>query len=89
VAAPVEAPARIHAGDEDLEVVGESHYQSGLWSSCGGTQGDRVRHPIVAVLVPEPDNPYDPLAIAVQIEGCLSDISLVKRPPNTTLASRA
>ena len=35
----------------------------------GGTVGDRIRHDIVAVLVPEPTNPYDANAIAVQIDG--------------------
>lgn len=56
-------------GDEDLEVVGESHYQPTLWSTCGRAPGQRVRHDIVAVLVPEPTNPYDENAIRVVIDG--------------------
>ncbi|MDX6286041.1 MAG: hypothetical protein QOG53_1526 [Frankiales bacterium] len=61
-----------HGGDEDLEIVGEAHYQGALWAICGGVKGgDRIRCAIVAVLVPEPDNPYDPNAIAVQINGNL------------------
>jgi hypothetical protein len=56
-------------GDEDLEIVGEASYQDALWSICGGTEGDRVRHPVIAVLVPEPHNPQDPNAIAVYVEG--------------------
>jgi len=56
-------------GQDDLEVVGERAYQDILWRLSGGTVGDRVRHRIVAVLVPEPTNPYDTNAIAVQIEG--------------------
>ncbi len=54
-------------GGDDLEVVGESNYQSALWAICGGRLGERVRCPITAVLVPEPQNAYDPNAIAVVI----------------------
>lgn len=63
--------ANVFQGGDDLEVVGESHYQEALWALCGGTEGDRIRHKIIAVLVPDPDNPYDPNAISVQIEGNL------------------
>jgi hypothetical protein len=56
-------------GQDDLEVVGELAYQDGLWRLSGGTLGDRIRRHIVAVLVPEPTNPYDANAIAVQIDG--------------------
>jgi hypothetical protein len=56
-------------GQDDLEVVGELAYQAALWRLCGGTLGDRVRCNVVAVLVPEPTNPYDANAIAVQIDG--------------------
>lgn len=66
--APV-ASVSLLGGQEDLEVVGELAYQSALWQLCGGTVGDRVRCEIVAVLVPEPANPYDQNAIAVQIDG--------------------
>lgn len=57
------------AGEYELEVVGESHYQPELWAACRGTIGDRIRHSVVAVLVPEPQNAYDANAIAVQIDG--------------------
>jgi hypothetical protein len=70
--APADVPAAkvsLLGGEDDLEVVGELAYQSALWRLCGGTVGDRVRCDIVAVLVPEPANPYDPNAIAVQVEG--------------------
>jgi hypothetical protein len=60
---------RLYGGDEDLEVVGESVYQDALWSLCGGSLGDRVRHDIVAVLVPEPNNPHDSNAIRVRVDG--------------------
>jgi len=56
-------------GQDDLEVVGELAYQDVLWRLSGGTVGDRIRRHIVAVLVPEPTNPYDANAIAVQIDG--------------------
>jgi hypothetical protein len=62
--------AHLHPGDEDLEVVGESYHQEALWTICGGVVGgDRVRYDITAVLVPEPDNPYDANAIAVHVDG--------------------
>lgn len=57
------------SGRDDLEVVGELAYQDVLWRLCSGTVGDRIRCDIVAVLVPEPTNPYDANAIAVQIDG--------------------
>ena len=66
--APV-ASVSLLGGQEDLEVVGELAYQSILWQLCRGTVGDRVRCEIVAVLAPEPTNPYDPNAIAVRIDG--------------------
>jgi hypothetical protein len=56
-------------GQDDLEIVGELAYQATLWRLCGGSVGgERVRCDIVAVLVPEPKNPYDANAIAVQID---------------------
>jgi HIRAN domain/Zinc finger found in FPG and IleRS len=65
------APASVCllGGQEDLEIVGELAYQAVLWQLCRGTVGDRIRCDIVAVLVPEPANPHDPNAIAVQIDG--------------------
>lgn len=59
---------RLYGGDEDLEVVGEASYQDTLWSLCGGSRGDRVRHDVVAVLVPEPQNPHDGNAICVRVD---------------------
>lgn len=51
-------------------VVGESYYQPALCSLAKWAPGgDKVSHNIVAMLVPEPDNPYDENAIAVRIEG--------------------
>jgi hypothetical protein len=57
-------------GGEDLEVVGESYYQPNLWHLAGAHPGkERVRQDIYAVLVAEDDNPYDPHAVAVWING--------------------
>src|SRR5260221_8102696 len=72
ISAPAEpraVPVSLLGGQDDLEVVGELAYQAVLWRLCGGTVGDRVRCDVVAVLVPEPTNPYDANAIAVQIDG--------------------
>jgi hypothetical protein len=65
--APV--PTHLLGGDEDLEIVGESNYQDALWRICGGRPGSRVQYQVVALLVPEPDNPHDPNAICVHIDG--------------------
>lgn len=57
-------------GDEDLEVVGESFYQENLWRLAGlHRPEDRVRSDIHAMLVAEYDNPHDPNAVGVWING--------------------
>lgn len=61
--------ATLYSGAETLEVVGESFHQDALWRIVGGRRSDRVRHDVVASLVPEPDNPYDENAIKVLIDG--------------------
>jgi hypothetical protein len=61
----------LHEGHDDLEVVGEASYQDALWLICGGSKGDRLRHEVVAVLVPEPENPHDRNAISVRVGGHL------------------
>lgn len=63
--------ASLYTGNETLEVVGESHYQEALWKIVGGRRSDRVRYDIPAVLMPEPDNRFDPNAIKVLIAGNL------------------
>ncbi len=68
-AKPLPVQASVLGGYDDLEVVGESRHQDVLWRLCGKAEGDNVRCPIVAVLVPEPTNPYDANAITVQING--------------------
>ena len=57
-------------GRVGLEVVGESHYQENLWQLADRrTPEERVRVAVVAVLVPETDNPYDSNAVAVWVDG--------------------
>ncbi len=63
--------ATLYTGDETLEVVGESNYQDALWGVVGASRGDRVRYDIPAVLLPEPENPFDSNAIKVLIAGNL------------------
>ena len=57
------------AGDEDLQVVGESFRQDNLRHLTGYPPPEKyVEEEIRAVLVAEKDNPYDPNAIAVWIK---------------------
>lgn len=63
--------ATLYTGSRDLEVVGESHRQDTLWALVGGKRVERISHDTHAVLTPEPDNPVDPDAIAVLIDGQL------------------
>jgi predicted Zn-ribbon and HTH transcriptional regulator len=63
--------ALVLQGDETLEVVGESYRQDDLWQLAGGRGHDRIRCEVTAVLVPEPENPHDPNAIKVVIDGRL------------------
>jgi hypothetical protein len=58
-------------GDDLVPVVGTSHYQPALIELSGRHGAEEIRVEKVAALVPEPDNPHDPKAIAVQIEGRL------------------
>jgi HIRAN domain len=57
------------SGGLEVGVVGESHYQDALTAIGGGKRTESVRIPTQATLVPEPDNPYDPNAVAVYIAG--------------------
>jgi hypothetical protein len=73
------APARVdirrqqvatYGGHETLEVVGESHYQHALWQIIGHaySRANPVRYDVVALLIPEPDNPYDANAVRVVVD---------------------
>lgn len=64
-------PVTVLGGRDTLEVVGESHYQDRLWRLAGGFCIDRVRCPVTALLVPEPDNQHDSNAVKVVIDGSL------------------
>lgn len=63
-----QAPPYVLAGDSDLTVVGESHYQANL-RRVTRDMDERARIEVCAVLVPEADNYYDPNAVSVWIEG--------------------
>jgi len=57
-------------GEEEVPVVGEGRHQDELLALTGGRRhyaGARAH--VAAELVPEPDNRYDPAAIAVEIDG--------------------
>jgi hypothetical protein len=56
-------------GSVALEVVGESHRQDALWGIVGGRSTEHVRQEVVAVLIPETTNEYDPNAISVWVNG--------------------
>src|ERR671936_594444 len=62
---------QLYEGQETLEVVGEASYQDNLWRIVGGrrSRNDRVRMEVYAVLVAEPDNPYDANAVSVWVRG--------------------
>lgn len=56
-------------GKYEAEVVGESHYQPALKAIVGDHGDESANMPVQALLVPEPDNPYDKQAIKVEING--------------------
>ena len=58
-------------GNFEFEVVGESNYQKAIAAAAGshGTQSADVQ--CLATLEPEDDNPYDPKAVAIRIQGTL------------------
>jgi hypothetical protein len=58
-------------GDRLVNAVGESHYQDALREVSGAGGGEEVRFPCTAVLASEPDNPFDPNAVAVRVDGRL------------------
>jgi hypothetical protein len=58
-------------GDDLVRVVGTSHYQDALAELSGRQADEEIRVEKIAVFVPEPDNPHDPNAVAVHIDGRL------------------
>ncbi|HUB42361.1 MAG TPA: hypothetical protein VMA72_26210 [Streptosporangiaceae bacterium] len=63
--------ATLLEGFEDLEVIGESHFQHNLWRILGGRHKVEVhvRMDIYAMLLAEEGNPYDANAVWVWIDG--------------------
>jgi hypothetical protein len=59
----------VEGDGNSVEVVGESHYLAALKAITGRRGMERVRHPVTAALVREPENPHDEQAIAVWISG--------------------
>lgn len=62
---PSEPPTLPSGGH--VNVVGESYYEEAFLHLTGGRCPEGFHAPCTASLVPEPDNPYDPMAIAVHI----------------------
>lgn len=52
-----------------FEVVGESNYQNALANLCGGREEESANFPCTATVIPEPENPYDPKAVRIDVEG--------------------
>jgi hypothetical protein len=54
-----------------VNVAGESHYQDALRQIAGEVSENepQVRHTTEAILEPEPENPHDPNAVVVRIDG--------------------
>ncbi|HVM34542.1 MAG TPA: HIRAN domain-containing protein [Actinomycetota bacterium] len=58
-------------GQGRVEVKGESNYQDALDAICGGKCEAGHGRKVLAVLQPEPENPYDSNAIAIHVDGKL------------------
>ncbi|MBK5269098.1 MAG: HIRAN domain-containing protein [Acidimicrobiia bacterium] len=56
-------------GRQSLEVAGESRHQDALWHIVGEHPGgpDRIRQNVIAILRPDPNNPYDEYAVDVVV----------------------
>ena len=69
--APSATSVTVLDGNDDLEIVGESHYQDTLWRAVGrrGPSRERVRVDTQVVLMAEPQNEHDPNAVVVKIAG--------------------
>jgi hypothetical protein len=50
-------------------VVGEEHHQDILEALAGGRRENSAHVAVPALLLPQPDNPYDPDAVAVFMRG--------------------
>lgn len=56
-------------GDFEFEVVGESNYQRAIASVAGDHGTKSADMQCIAHLIPEDDNPHDPKAVVVKIQG--------------------
>jgi hypothetical protein len=65
----VATEVRLSFPDEVVRVVGVSHYQEPLLAIVGAAGDERVRQAVTATLEPEPENPHDPNAVKVLVEG--------------------
>lgn len=63
------ANAVLLGGQDRVEVKGESNYQDALDEICGGKCAEGHGRRVFVILQPEPENPYDPNAIALQMDG--------------------
>jgi hypothetical protein len=66
---PGDAQRVPRGGRYRVEIVGEASYQPAIARLAGPKTRDGVSVYRAALLVPEPDNPHDPNAVAVRIEG--------------------
>lgn len=67
---PVPGPVFVRGdGTFDQEIVGEASYQDALIAIAGAKSDESAEFEAIAVLVPEPNNPYDADAVCVQIDG--------------------
>lgn len=55
-------------GGEVVEVVGESFYQEAFEEIVGPRRHQSANAEVMAFLIPEPDNPHDPEAVAVFVQ---------------------
>lgn len=65
----VRATAILYDEGEEMEVVGESHYQENFVKIVGPKTEEGHNRSVVAALVPEPENPHDPMAVEVRVDG--------------------
>lgn len=56
-------------GSYAIGAVGESNYQEALEQLAGGRKRSGVRVDVTAELILEDENPYDPKAVAVKVDG--------------------
>jgi len=64
-----ELPIQDVSGEDRLRVTGAPHYQDELAAASGPKRPGGVEDRRPFALVAEPDNPHDPYAVAVHLEG--------------------